>query len=193
MTENNLDISLRRAILTAEPGLEEALEQNADAYLRVVALSAQAVERLPLLLNSAVAAARTAGHSWAKIGAELGMSRQAAQQRFIAADETPVEAVGATKKLHPLTAFDEMDALERAGKDGWHSIGFGTLYHLIEKTDEQWEHLRVPATSSRSSLEAAGWQRIGRMWFPWAYYARATGKPVKTGRALEDQSQEERP
>lgn len=186
MTENNLDISLRKAILTAEPGLEEALEQDVDAYLRVVSLSAQAVSRLPFILNSAVAAARTAGHSWAKIGAELGMSRQAAQQRFTAADETPAEALGATRKLHPLTAFDEMEALDRAGKEGWHSIGFGALYHLVEKTDEQWEHIRVPATSSRSSLEAEGWRRIGRMWFPWAYYARRTGSPVKAGLAVED-------
>ncbi len=186
MTEPDLDTSLRRAIMTAEPGLEEALEHDSDAYLRIVSLSAQAGERIPVLLNSAVSAARTAGHSWARIGQELGMSRQAAQQRFTDTHETPVEPVGTTRKLYPLTAFDEMEALDRAGRDGWHSIGFGTLYHLVEKTDEQWEHLRVPATSSRSSLEAAGWQRIGRMWFPWAYYARNTGNPVKTNRALND-------
>lgn len=49
----------------------------------------------------------------------------------------------------------------------------------VEKTDEQWEHLRVPATSSRSALEAEGWRRIGRMWFPWAYYARNTGRKAE--------------
>jgi hypothetical protein len=114
MEDNALDISLRQAILAAEPGLEEKLETD-----------------------------RT------------------------------------VKKLQPLTAFDEMEALERAGREGWHSISFGMLYHLVEKTDEQWQHLRVLATSSRSSLEADGWRRIGRMWFPWAYYARNTGRKAE--------------
>lgn len=79
-----------------------------------------------------------------------------------------------------------MEALDRAGTDGWHWIGFGTLFHLVEKTDEQWEHLRVPATSSGFSLEAARWQRIERTRFPLAYYARMTGNAVQAGRALED-------
>ncbi|MDQ2851528.1 MAG: hypothetical protein M3Y49_12480, partial [Actinomycetota bacterium] len=113
-----------------------ALEGDPEAYLRVVSLSAQAAESIPLLLNSAVSATRTAGHSWAKIGQELWMSRQAAQQRFTAAAETPVAAVGTVRKLHPLTAFDELEALDRAGKGGWHSIGFAMLYHLVEESDE---------------------------------------------------------
>lgn len=179
MEDNVLDVSLRRAILAAEPGLEHELETDRDAYLRVVSLSAQANARVPYLLNSAVTAARTAGHSWTRIGKELGMSRQAAQQRFSGDDNMPVEFVGAVKKLQPLTAFDEMEALDDAGREGWHSISFGMLYHLVEKTDEQWEHLRVPATSSRSSLEADGWRRIGRMWFPWAYYTRNTGRKAE--------------
>jgi hypothetical protein len=179
MEDNALDISLRQAILAAEPGLEEKLETDRDAYLRVVSLSAQANARVPYLLNSAVTAARTAGHSWARVGKELGMTRQAAQQRFSINDTIPAEFAGTVKKLQPLTAFDEMEALERAGREGWHSISFGMLYHLVEKTDEQWQHLRVLATSSRSSLEADGWRRIGRMWFPWAYYARNTGRKAE--------------
>lgn len=30
--------------------------------------------------------------------------------------------VGPTRKVHPLTAFDAMDALDRTAKDGWHPI-----------------------------------------------------------------------
>jgi len=84
--------------------------------------------------------------------------------------------------LSPLTSFTEMPVLERAGRLGWHSIGFGTLYHLVEKSDEQWLHQRVPPFISRQrALEAEGWSRIGFMWFPWAYYAKPTGIPAESG------------
>jgi hypothetical protein len=72
-----------------------------------------------------------------------------------------------------------MPVLNRLGKYGWRSVGFGTLYHRVSKTDLQWEHRRVYATHLfRRKPEAEGWERIGSLWFPWAYFARCTGQPA---------------
>src|SRR5690606_11380655 len=87
----------------------------------------------------------------------------------------------------PLTAFNEMDVLDRAGTFGWHSVAFGPLYHVVVKSEEQWEHRRVSVIgANRHQLEAEGWQRIGSMWFPWAYYARPTGRPALAEPVSED-------
>ena len=72
-----------------------------------------------------------------------------------------------------LTAFNEMRVLDRIGRYGWHSVGYGMLHHVVRKSDRQWEHIRL-ATSSETVAElmADGWQRIGTRWFPWVYLKR---------------------
>jgi hypothetical protein len=172
-----LDELLRQAIFDAHPGLEQELTEHPAAFLELVGLAAEAKAQTGELLESAVQAARGAGQSWDAIGKKLGMSRQAAQQRFTRTIGD-VE-LGEKRKLSPLTAFDEMEVLAREGTFGWHSVDFGTLYHLVERSDVQWEHLRVSAASvHRKQLEREGWSRIGSMWFPWAYYARPTDRPA---------------
>lgn len=52
------------------------------ADLRRIGLAAKDVERAKVELAEAVAAARTNGRSWGFIGLVLGISKQAAQQRF---------------------------------------------------------------------------------------------------------------
>lgn len=52
------------------------------ADLRRIGLAAKDVERAKTELAEAVAAARTNGRSWGFIGLVLGISKQAAQQRF---------------------------------------------------------------------------------------------------------------
>ena len=54
------------------------------AVLRRIAAADEAVERARRELDDEVAAAREAGFSWMLIGLALGISRQAAQQRFSA-------------------------------------------------------------------------------------------------------------
>lgn len=53
-----------------------------DAELMHVNSSARVLWDLELRLAHAVARARVAGASWAQIGEELGVSKQAAMQRF---------------------------------------------------------------------------------------------------------------
>ncbi|WP_219817389.1 hypothetical protein [Arthrobacter sp. N199823] len=180
--DDQLRVALSQMITAVDPNLAGRLESEPDSYLDLIELTHRSSEEIAQLMQSAVSSARLAGLSWERIGQRLGMSRQAAQQRF---GRIPESADGhpssEKRRLFPVTSFDEMEALAEAGRNGWHSVGYGMYFHNLVRTDEQWEHLRVAAFgATRRGLEAEGWLRIGVMWFPWAYYARPTGKPVTT-------------
>lgn len=168
-TTSRLEELLNSAIGEADPTLARRLETDPEAYLDLVTLAARTSAYSNELLRNAVASARAAGLSWEAIGARLGVSRQAAQQRF-SEEEVTHEASAGQLMLRPLTAFNEMSVLEHVGKYGWHSVGFGPFYHLVVKSDRKWLHTRVPAFSDHTHLTRQGWQKIGQLWFPWAYY-----------------------
>ena len=181
-TTDRLAEALGAAILD---GLEPAEEQD---HLAIVRRTAEAETEVRTLLRQAVAAARGAGHSWATLGSELGMSRQAAQQRF-GGDPEPVGA-GADGRsgegddepeerwLGPITAFDEMSELEIAGRQGWRTVGAAMFKHRVRRTPTQWEHRRVVWTGRASRLERDGWQ-VAFLAFPWVYLVRDTGLPAE--------------
>lgn len=127
------------------------------------------------LLLQAVNSARGAGHSWSAIGEVLGMSRQAAQQRFGGAASTTEDD---ERWLGPVTAFDEMEELAIAGRLGWRTVSAGLLRHRVVRTDTQWEHRRVLWRKAPSSYEQDGWQ-VGCRAFPWVYLVRDSGLPVE--------------
>jgi hypothetical protein len=174
-----LRAAVTEAIGDGRAGLMEALETDPKSYLVLVDAAHVGADEAGRLLREAVASARNAGHSWEAIGAVLGVSRQAAQQRF----GTSGDAVAGPNErvLYPLTAFTEMAALAKAGREGWHLVRFGPLHHVVEASDQQWEHWRDPLSlgSRRRRLEEAGWQGIGA-WFPWRYYKRPLGLPPET-------------
>ena len=138
--------------------------------MAVVSRVVEAEDVLRDLLRQSVVAARAAGCSWAAIGAELGMSRQAAQQRFGGSTGT---GTGATRDpgddterwLGPVTAFDELPELELAGRLGWHTVEAGMLCHRMVRTDTQWQHKRAIWPGSLARNEREGWQ-IGCRAFP---------------------------
>ena len=169
---------IRDAVATAvsagREDLVQALETDPESYLVLLDAARIGAGETTRLLREAVASARSAGQSWEAIGAVLGISRQAAQQRF-GATEDP-QTAGNQKVLFPLTAFTEMAALERAGREGWHLVSFGTLRHVVEASDQQWEHRRVPLSlgARHRRLEEEGWQGVGS-WLPWRYYTRPLG------------------
>ncbi|MEV7443987.1 hypothetical protein AB0O22_23160 [Streptomyces sp. NPDC091204] len=175
------------AVLGAPDGLADSLEHDAHGYLRLLDASRVGAEEAGRLLREAVQGARSAGHSWDTVGRVLGVSRQAAQQRFAdksagAGPSAPLaEGPNAPKRrtLSGLTAFDEMAALEEAGRDGWHMVGYGPFFHEVEASGHPWEHCRVtlPSGARHRRLEAEGWIPVGAGWFPWRYYKR----PVTPG------------
>ncbi|WP_405013810.1 hypothetical protein [Kitasatospora sp. NBC_01539] len=167
------------AVLGAPEGLADALEHDPAGYLRLVDATRVGAEETGRLLREAVQGARAAGHSWDTVGRILGVSRQAAQQRF--AGKSPDPAPSGTgsggperRTLTPLSAFDEMAALAEAGRDGWHLVGYGSFFHEVEASDHPWEHCRVTLASGgrHRRLEAEGWIQVGTGWFPWRYYKR---------------------
>lgn len=178
--------AVAEAVLGVPRGLREALEHDPEASLKLVDASRVAAEETSRLLQEAVGSARGVGHSWDVIGRLLGVSRQAAQQRFgggrPAGAGEPARESGAPERkvLTPLTAFNEMAVLEEEGRRGWHAVDYGSLHHVVEASDSQWEHRRaVWSPSAPRRLAAEGWTLVKTATFPWGYYKRRLNAPAE--------------
>lgn len=172
---------IARAITQADPSIESRLDDDPQAHVDLVVMTHRAGEVVGDLLRNAVASARAAGASWETIGQALGMSRQAAQQRF-GAPRQPEPGTAEHRQLVGLSAFNEMEELEAWGRHGWHSVRYGPLFHDVEASDVQWEHARAVAGSRKAKeLDAEGWERIGTLWFPFMYFKRALDVPALPG------------
>ncbi|MEU8774240.1 hypothetical protein [Streptomyces sp. NPDC048606] len=168
--------SIASAVLGSPAGLADSLEHDPEGYLRLVAAARVGAEESSRLLREAIQGARAAGHSWDAVGGVLGVSRQAAQQRF--AVKQPRDAAAAEsadgperRVVTPVTAFTEMAALEEAGRAGWHLVDYGPLRLVVEASDQVWEHRRA-LVGQRRRLTAEGWTRVGPGSFPWHYFKR---------------------
>jgi hypothetical protein len=164
--------AIGRVVLDAAQ-VEEAAGIDVEGHVRVIAASAAAERAARSLLHRSVVAARAAGASWSRIGAELGMSRQAAQQRF-GAEPPAVEESTEERWLGPVTAFDELPELEAAGRQGWRTVGAGMLAHRMRRTETQWEHRRILWRVSLERELQDGWE-VGCRAFPWIYLVRDLG------------------
>ncbi len=174
------ELSLRdriaKAVEQAEPTLPERLSTDPIAYLDLVRLTDSARAESSILLTAAVQSARGAGCTWSQIGEVLGITRQAAQQRYGSeAEATETSGSAQTMRLEGLTAFNEMSVLSRAGCFGWHSIDYGPYYHLVERDENQWEHAR---TFLGIRPDGEGWRRVGAGWAWWTYWARPVDAPA---------------
>lgn len=170
-----------RAVARIDPTLERRLEREPEAHLELVVLTNRVHDVTNGLLRDAVASARAAGSSWEAIGSALGMSRQAAQQRFGRRPQ-PIPGTAEHRQLVGLTAFNEVEQLNSWGTHGYHSVRFGPLFHDVERSDMQWEHARAVIGSRKAKdFEAEGWTRIGSSWFPWIYFKRPTDSPAEPG------------
>ena len=95
-------------------GYDDTGALSEEEHLLLVSRAAAAEQASQELQRRAVTAARSAGVSWAALGRKLGMTRQAAQQRFGGRPDT-AEPGARERWLGPVTAFNEMAELELAG------------------------------------------------------------------------------
>ncbi|MRG59952.1 hypothetical protein GE115_08730 [Agromyces sp. CFH 90414] len=171
---------------------DPATQLDRDGHLALIRASADAESEARSILRQAVESARSGGVSWSAIGAELGMTRQAAQQRFgdaWRADASPGVDPGGEpgdgagdgaeyRWLGPVTAFDEMAELALAGRAGWRTVEAGMLRHRMVRTDTQWEHRRLFGRGISRREESDGWV-VGCQMFPWTYLVRDLGTPAE--------------
>ena len=135
-----------------------------------------AADESRLSLHRWVDAGRRAGMSWAEIGALIGVTKQAAQQRFRGSDDEPVlpGENGEIVTRFGATAFNEVGMLSEEGRKGNELIGTGALQLVFRKTERPWEHRRVVAVSTGTMLEnmsQSGWTYVSS-WFPFHYFKR---------------------
>ena len=99
---------------------------------------------------------------WSDIGATLGISRQAAQQRFAAEDNTADP--DNIRILKNANAFNEMGLLKQEGEAGYHLIGFGPLTLKLMPSRNRWQHERTTSFNiekTRVLMEKNGWTYVG--------------------------------
>ena len=174
------------AIVGGPEGLRETLGADPAGFLALVAAARVGAEEADRLLRVAVTGARQAGHSWEAIGRLLGVSRQAAQQRFAATADAgapapaPNPATPERRVVTGVTALGEMDVLEAEGARGWHLVDLGPLYLVLERSAQTWRHRRLtlPSRATQRRLERDGWVVVGT-WFPFRYFKRDTGEPAE--------------
>ena len=81
-TDEEIEEAARRFESWADDLDPETATVESTAGLRAIAEAAEAARRQERLLAERVAAARAQGQSWNRIALALGVSRQAARQRF---------------------------------------------------------------------------------------------------------------
>jgi len=178
-------------IQKTDPALAERLLVEPEAYLELVKKVNTSAERTDDLVTSAVAAARHAGCTWQEIGTALETTAQATGEKFAAAvgqhayTPEPDTRSHPGMLLFPLTAFNEIAVLNRAGLYGWHSVGYGPAYHEVERDDHQWQH----ASTLVGNLPSAGtgWVSVGRGWGPFSYWSRRLDTPALPGNPTRHQ------
>jgi len=125
-----------------------------------------------------VDAARRSGLSWTDIGDALGISKQAAQQRFKLdiPDDRPDHAEGEKVVRLGAHAFNEMRILRQEGENGHELIDAGLLKLIFRKTGQKWEYMRRiggvwMADEMRAEMRQAGWTYVSS-WPPFHYFKR---------------------
>jgi Clp amino terminal domain, pathogenicity island component len=131
---------------------DRAGDDPLDRVEVAAALAGELAERGDRVVDEFIAAARQAGVSWTEIGTRLGVSKQAARQRF--ADRIPVAGFEDRLSLRPrlracLARADTIAQDEGADEVGTHHLLAGLLAEGVAAAIL--EHLGVTADAIRSS------------------------------------------
>ena len=152
-----------------------------DEYVELITAAHLVADEGRLCLHRWVDAGRRAGLSWTEIGAMLGISKQAAQQRFGGGQIAELEAGDADIEVRGATALNEMKRLEEEGRKGRELVAIGLLRLLLRQTSQAWEYRRLAAiapTAQMARMESQGWAHVAS-WFPFHYFKRPTRRAIE--------------
>ena len=148
-----------------------------QAYRDMVLASHIASEESRIALHRWVGAARRAGLAWSEIGALIGISKQAVQQRFGFSEPSMDPADDEIVVRHGATAGNEMTILKADGEAGLELLDTGVLKLYLRQTDRRWEYERAAGLipdNVRRQMERAGWTWVST-WYPFLYFKRDAG------------------
>lgn len=143
---------------------------QADSFAPLIEAAEVVADEARLTVQRWVKAGRRGGLSWAEIGGIVGVSKQAAQQRFGGEDADDAHPGAITVKLGA-TAFNEMEMLKREGAAGRELIGTGMLRLYFRQTDRAWDHIRTVGEMDPRQRVGEGWEAVSS-WFVFHYYKR---------------------
>jgi len=163
-------------------GDPKALEgATSEDFKRLIIGAYVAADEASNSLKQWVQSGRRAGISWAEIGTLLGISRQAAQQRFsvnstdvysVEPDFDPQDSRRITRS--GVTAFNEVEVLAEEGRKGRKVVGATWLTLYFMQTDGPVENIRVVSFRGASLIkeyENTGWTHA-LSWYPYRYFTR---------------------
>lgn len=144
-----------------------------EDYAEMIRAAHIVADESRLSLSHWIDAGRRAGMSWAEIGGLIGVSKQAAQQRFGGSVDPPQIAEPGTISVRlGATAFNEMAMLRAEGERGRELIGTGVLALTFRQSDTQWAYTRVSGvTTNADAMATDGWRYVSS-WFIFHYFKR---------------------
>lgn len=147
--------------------------------LEIVGYADISLDESRIVLGRWVSAARRTGASWADIGKTIGISRQAAQQRF-GGEEFPKSSAegnqpGSVITRKGVTAFNERRVMDDEGRKRRRLTGVGFLTLQFVQTDKLWEHRRITLPKAIDDMidehTEQGWTHVAS-WSPFHYFCR---------------------
>ncbi len=150
--------------------------ETAEGFVEAITVAHLVADEGRLTLSRWIDGARRTGLSWTEIGKALGISKQAAQQRFRSSEIGDDLASAEGEEIIRLgaTAFNEMSILREEGRKGRELIRTGALTLVFRSTAATWEYRRrIGAASVPGEMKKAGWVHVSS-WLPFQYYKRET-------------------
>jgi hypothetical protein len=149
--------------------------ETAEGFAEAITVAHLVADEGRISLHRWIDAARRTGLSWTDIGNALGISKQAAQQRFKSAEMGDELASGEGEEIVRLgaTAFNEMSILREEGGKGNELVRTGALALVFRPTTHLWEYRRkIGKASITAEMKRAGWIYVSS-WMPFHYFKRS--------------------
>ncbi|MGH6616704.1 hypothetical protein [Sphingomonas sp.] len=148
--------------------------EAAEGFVDAIVAADLVANEAKVILHRWIGAARRTGLSWIDIGNALGISKQAAQQRFKSVDTNEGMPCQGEEEIvrRRVSAINEMSILREEGEKGHELIRTEQLALVFRPTDRIWEYRRRIALGSViTQMTKNGWTYVST-WFPLLYFKR---------------------
>ena len=184
MTESGMRIAEQHAIREKTSALVLDWAENRkppftgeteDGFAEAITVAHLVADEAKLNLHRWIDAARRTGLSWTDLGSALGISKQAAQQRFKSIDANDDSSIAHEEEIvrtRYSAIFNERKILREEGLKRNELIRTNNNSLVFRPTGHIWEYRRrVGFSAMRKEMRDAGWTLVST-WPPVSYFKR---------------------